>query len=219
MICKNLAFKGLADACRYFIYLIFRDKLKKCLSWIINIKNPDMKKIILSILLMSFVLTSVFSQNTSLGVGEKIPAWELPDASGELHSMNTWEGKVLQINYVDPDEESLNDHFNDAIDKAIDVDKRIDRDLFKGFGIIDSESTWKPNGIIKMIAKRKEKKYGTTILFDKDGVLHEKWDVPMDSYTIVIADKNRICRALYKGRIPEDEVDDIIRLIIKLTKE
>ncbi|MEA1885894.1 MAG: hypothetical protein U9N72_01615, partial [Bacteroidota bacterium] len=60
---------------------------------------------------------------------------------------------------------------------------------------------------------------GTTILFDYDGLLHEKWGAPMDSYTIVIADKNRICRAVYQGRIPEDEVEDIIQLIIKLTKD
>ena len=100
-----------------------------------------------------------------------------------------------------------------------DVDKRIDKEYFKGFGIVDSKSTWKPNGIIKMIAKRKEKKYGTTILFDTEGILHEKWDAPMDSYTIVIADKNRICRALYKGRVPDDKVEEIIQLIIQLTKE
>ena len=120
---------------------------------------------------------------------------------------------------MDPDEEALNDHFNDEIDKAADVDKRIDKDYFKGFGIVDTKSTWKPTGIIRMIAKRKEKKYGTTILFDNEGELHEKWGVPMDSYTIVIADKDRVCRALYKGRVPDDEVEDIIRLIIKLTKE
>ncbi|HCC72101.1 MAG TPA: hypothetical protein DEQ09_13260 [Bacteroidales bacterium] len=178
-----------------------------------------MKKFILISVLLSFTIMTVHSQDSKLEVGKKIPEWALPDAKGETHTMDTWEGKVLQMNYVDPDEEALNDHFNDEIDKATDVDKTIDSNYFKGFGIVDSKSTWKPNGIIKMIAKRKEKKYGTTILFDKEGELHEKWDVPMDSYTIVIADKNRICRALYKGRVPEDEVEDIIQLIIELTKE
>jgi len=168
---------------------------------------------------LSFALTSAYSQSTRLEVGKKIPAWAFPDANGEIYTMDSWAGKVLQINYVDPDEEALNDHFNDEIDKAADVDKRIDKDYFKGFGIVDTKSTWKPTGIIRMIAKRKEKKYGTTILFDNEGELHEKWGVPMDSYTIVIADKDRVCRALYKGRVPDDEVEDIIRLIIKLTKE
>lgn len=184
-----------------------------------NLKIHTMKKLILISVMLSFALMTVYSQTAKLEVGKKVPEWVLPDANGTDHSMDTWKGKVLQINYVDPDEEALNDHFNDEVDKAADVDKRIDKEYFKGFGIVDTKSTWKPNGIIKMIAKRKEKKYGTTILFDKEGVLHEKWDAPMDSYTIVIADKNRICRALYYGRVPDDEVENIIQLIIQLTKE
>ncbi|MFO7853048.1 MAG: peroxiredoxin family protein [Bacteroidota bacterium] len=178
-----------------------------------------MKKLIFTIVVLSLAVMTALSQDLKIEVGQKIPEWVLPDANGEPHSMDTWEGKVLQINYVDPDEEAMNDHFNDEVDKATDVDKRIDKDYFKGFGIVDSKSTWKPNPVIRLIAKRKEKKYGTTILFDYDGLLHEKWGAPMDSYTIVIADKDRICRAVYQGRIPEDEVEDIIQLIIKLTKE
>lgn len=178
-----------------------------------------MKKLIIISLILSLVSTLTYSQDNKLEVGKKVPEWAFPDASGKIHTMDTWKGKVLQINYVDPDEEALNDHFNDEIDKATDIDKRIDSDYFKGFGIVDSKSTWKPNGIIKMIARRKAKKYGTTILFDTEGVLHDKWGAPMDSYTIVIADKNRICRAVYKGKVPEDEVEDIIQMIIKLTKE
>lgn len=178
-----------------------------------------MKKFIMISLLLSFTLMAINAQDMKIEVGKKVPEWVLPDANGLDHSMDTWKGKVLQINYVDPDEESLNDHFNDAVDKATDVDKIIDSEYFKGFGIVDTKSTWKPTGIIKMIAKRKEKKYGTTILFDNEGILHDEWGAPEDSYTVVIADKDRICRALYTGRIPDDEVEDIIQLIIALTKE
>ena len=170
-------------------------------------------------ILLSFAMMTVHPQNIKIKVGDKVPEWLLPDAKGLDYSMDTWKGKVLQMNYVDPDEEDLNDHFNDEVDKATDIDKRIDKEYFKGFGIVDTKSTWKPKGIIKMIAKRKEKKYGTTILFDNEGILHDKWGAPMDSYTIVIADKDRICRAVYAGRVPDDEVEDIIQLIIKLTKE
>lgn len=178
-----------------------------------------MKKIILTTVLLSFVIMLGFSQQAKLEVGKKVPEWVLPDAKKVDHSMDTWKGKVLQINYVDPDEEALNDDFNDAIDEATDVLKRINKEYFKGFGIVDSKSTWKPNGIIRMIAKKKEKKYGTTILFDYEGVLHEKWDAPLDSYTIVIADKDRICRAVFTGKVPDSEIESTIQLIIKLTEE
>jgi predicted transcriptional regulator len=99
------------------------------------------------------------------------------------------------------------------------VDKIINKDYFKGFGIVDTKSTWKPNGLIRSIAGKKAKKYDTTILFDYDGLLHEKWGMPKDNYTIVIVDKKRIVRGVYEGKVPDSEVDSIIQLIIKLTQE
>ncbi len=43
--------------------------------------------------------------------------------------------------------------------------------------------------------------------------------MPKDSYSVVIVDKNRICRAIYKGKIAEADNEKIIQLIIGLTKE
>ena len=63
------------------------------------------------------------------------------------------------------------------------------------------------------------KKYDTTILFDYDGVLQKNWGMPKDSYSVVIVDKNRICRAVYTGKIPPSEYEKIVQLIIQLTKE
>jgi predicted transcriptional regulator len=133
--------------------------------------------------------------------------------------MNSWSGKVLQINYVDPDESELNEPFNEAVNKATDIDKRISREFFKGFGIVDCKSTWKPNGLIRSIAGKKAKKFNTTILFDYDGVLQRDWGLPTDSYTVVIVDKNRIVRYVHSGKIPEAENEKVIQLIISLTKE
>jgi predicted transcriptional regulator len=105
------------------------------------------------------------------------------------------------------------------VNKAVDVDKRISRDLFKGFGIVDCKSTWKPNSLIRAIAGKKAKKFGTTILFDYDWTLLNLWGLQKDSYSVVILDKNRVCRALYSGKIPESENEKIIQLILALTKE
>jgi len=178
-----------------------------------------MKKLIFTLLFICVSLVYLTGQTGKLEVGMKASAWVFPDAEKKDFSMDSWPGKVLQINYVDPDESDLNDAFNDAIDKAADVDKRINKDYFKGFGIVDTKSTWKPNGLIRLIAGNKAKKYDTTILFDYKGVLQEQWGLPRDSYSVVIVDKNRNCRAIYKGKIPESEIENIIQLIIALTKE
>ena len=179
-----------------------------------------MKKMLFTLLFSSLVLISAQSQTTSkLEVGKKVPEWMFTDADKKEFTMNTWSGKVLQVNYVDPDESELNEPFNEAVNKAIDVDKKISRDHFKGFGIVDCKSTWKPNGLIRSIAGKKAKKFGTTILFDYEGTLQSSWDLPRDSYSIVIVDKNRICRALYTGKIPESDNEKIIQMIQALTQE
>lgn len=179
-----------------------------------------MKKIIITLTLSLFILPGIFGQqNVKLDVGIKAPDWMFTDSEKKEFTMNSWAGKVLQLNYVDPDQSELNEPFNEAVNKAIDVDKKISRDDFKGFGIVDCKSTWKPNGLIRSIAGRKAKKFNTTILFDYDAKLQNLWGLPADNYSVVILDKNRICRAIYKGKIPESENEKVIQLIMTLIKE
>jgi predicted transcriptional regulator len=177
-----------------------------------------MKKLLLIVILVALILPFAAAQG-KLEVGKKAPEWALTDASKKEFTMNSWPGKVLQINYVDPDNDDLNDPFNDAIDKAVDIDKVIDQNAFKGFGIVDLQSTRLPDGLVRAIAGRKAKKYETTILFDYKGLLHGSWGMPMDSYTIVIVDKDRIVRGVYKGKIADSDIPGIIDMITKLTKE
>ena len=179
-----------------------------------------MKKMVIVLVISFFALPGIFAQgNVKLAVGMKAPDWMFTDADKKEFTMNTWAGKVIQLNYVDPDESELNEPFNEAVNKAIDVEKRLSRDQFKGFGIVDCKSTWKPNGLIRSIAGKKAKKFNTTILFDYEGQLQALWGMPQDNYTVVILDKNRICRALFVGKIPESDNEKIIQMIIALTKE
>jgi len=177
-----------------------------------------MKKLLFTVLLAAFILPYAASQG-KLEIGKKAPEWVFTDADKKEFNMNSWPGKVLQINYVDPDESDLNDAFNDAVNKATDVDKIIDQNYFKGFGIVDCKSTWKPDGLVRAIAGKKAKKYDTTILFDYKGALQESWGMPKDSYTIVIVDKNRVVRGVYEGKIADADIPPIIEMIVNLTKE
>ena len=179
-----------------------------------------MKKLIFILLFTSLTSISIYGQTgTILEVGMKAPELMFLDANKKEFTMNSWAGMVLQVNYVDPDEQDLNEPFNDAVKKATDVDKRINKDFFKGFGIVDCKSTWKPNSLIRIIAGNKAKKFDTTILFDYTATLQHLWGLPKDNYTVVILDKNRVCKALFKGKIPDPEIEKTIQLIIQLTKE
>ena len=179
-----------------------------------------MKKMIITLVFSLFALPVVFGQqNVKLAVGMKAPEWMFTDSEKKEFTMNTWAGKVIQVNYVDPDESELNEPFNEAVNKAVDIDKRISRDFFKGFGVVDCKSTWKPNGLIRTIAGNKAKKFNTTILFDYDAKLQNLWGLPEDNYSVVILDKNRVCRYLAIGKIPATDNEKIIQLILALTKE
>ena len=179
-----------------------------------------MKKLISLFLLTSLTAISIWGQTkTNLVVGMKAPEWKFLDAGSKEFTMDSWAGKVLQLNYVDPDEQDLNEPFNDAVKKATDVDKRINKEFFKGFGIVDCKSTWKPDFLIRKIAGNKAKKFDTTILFDYDATLQNLWGLPKDSYTVVILDKKRVCRAIFKGKMAESDYEKTIQLIIQLTKE
>lgn len=178
-----------------------------------------MRKLIFTLLVLSASLLTSYGQTGKLEVGMKAPNWSFTDADGKEFTMDTWPGKVLQVNYVDPDVSDLNDPLNDAIHKANDIDHRIIDEKFKGFGIVDCKSTWKPNALIRIIAGNKAKKYGTTILFDFKGTFHSLWGMPDDNYTVVIVDKKRICRAIYHGEVPASEFEKIIKLIIDLGNE
>jgi len=179
-----------------------------------------MKKMICTLVIGLFAFNLIFGQqDVKLAVGMKAPDWTFLDAGKKEFTMNSWAGKVLQVNYVDPDEKDLNEPYNEVIDKAVKVDKRIDSVFFKGIGITDCKSTWLPNGAIRAIAGNKAKKFKTTILFDYDAKLQNLWGLPEDNYSVVILDKNRICRFIYKGKIPESENEKIIQMIIALTKE
>ena len=162
-----------------------------------------------------FFITFLFSQS-SLEVGMPAPEWEFPDADGNMFTMDNWSGKIMGVSYVDPDESEMNEEFSDRVKKAIDVDSLIARDSFKGIGIADCASSWKPDFLIRAIGGRKAKKYETTVLFDFDAILRKSWDLNEDSYNIVILDKSRIVRGLYKEKMSESEMDEALQLIISL---
>lgn len=173
-----------------------------------------MKKI--ALLVPAFLMLFCWSAPAAeLKVGQKASDWSFKDSEGKVFTMASWEGKVLLINYVDPDESDLNDHFTDAMKKAKD-EGRLKDGLYKGIGIADCAATWKPNFAIRAIAGRKAKKYNTTILFDYDAILRNAWGLKKDTANVVLLDKNRICRVVIHGRVPDDQVDNLVRVAVDL---
>jgi predicted transcriptional regulator len=167
---------------------------------------------------VAFVILTSAVFAAELNVGLTASDWSFMDADGKAFTMVNWEGKVLLITYVDPDESDLNEHFTDAMKKAKD-EGRLKEETYKGIGIADCAATWKPNFAIRAIAGRKAKKYNTTILFDTDATLRNAWGLQKDTSNVVLLDKNRVCRAIVRGKVPADQVDQLVQLAVDLQSQ
>jgi len=165
-----------------------------------------------------FFLLVLPAQAEDLNVGMKASDWSFKDADGKDFTMNSWAGKVLLVNYVDPDESDLNEHFTEAMKKAKD-DGLLTSEKYKGIGIVDCAATWKPNFLIRTIAGQKAKKYKTVILFDYDATLRKAWGLKKDTANVILLDKNQVCRAIVRGRVPDDQVQPLVQMAIDLQGE
>jgi uncharacterized protein len=175
-------------------------------------------KRILFLLVVFVLLAGGAAFAGDLKVGMKASDWSYKDADDKLFAMESWAGKVLLVTYVDPDESDLNEHFTDAMKKAKD-DGLLKEETYKGIGIADCAATWKPDALIRAIAGRKAKKYNTIILFDYDASLRNAWGLGKDTSNAILLDKNRVCRYIFKGRVPDDQVAGIVKMAIDLQKE
>ncbi len=169
---------------------------------------------ILSLIGMTLFWSSLASAD-ALMAGRKASDWSFKDSDDKVFSMESWAGKVLLINYVDPDESDLNEHFTDAMKKAKDQGLLKD-ETYKGIGIADCKATWKPDALIRTIAGKKAKKYNTVILFDYDASLRNAWGLETDTSNIILLDKNRIVRAIVRGKVPESETAALVKMAIDL---
>lgn len=170
----------------------------------------------IQLLLLSFLGTLVVGQE--LRVGMKVGDWALKDIAGKSKNLKNWNGKVLLINYLDPDHSEMNEHLTTAFAEAL-KEGVLKAENCAGMGIIDCDSTWKPMALIKMVVKRKEEELresNSSILFDNHAEIRKKWGLRKDSSNLVILDKNRVCRAIVRGKVPQRQLASLIHLVSDL---
>jgi predicted transcriptional regulator len=113
---------------------------------------------------------------------------------------------------VDPDEKDTNNHVEDALKKEKEAGG-LDKTKYEGFGIANLKATNLPNFIIKMLVKNKQEKTGAIVLLDYDYTILNQWGLKNDSSDVVVLDKERICRYVYSGKLPPEELAKMIQII------
>jgi uncharacterized protein len=149
-----------------------------------------------------------------LKVGDKAPDFKLKDSTGAEYTLESPEftGKVLYILYADPDEKNTNNHVEDALKKERESGA-LDKARYEGFGIVNMKASGLPNFAIKAAIKSKKKKTGAVILLDYDQAIMKSWGLKNDSSDIVVLDKERICRFINYGKLPEQDLPKMIGII------
>ena len=172
-----------------------------------------MKKTVFALLLVLLWTVSA-AVAAELKVGDKASDFKLKDSTGKEYSLDhpQFKGKVLYIAYVDPDEKDTNNHVEDALKKERDSGG-LDKTRYEGFGFANLKATNLPNFIIKALIKSKQEKTGAIVLLDYDYTILNLWGLKNDSSDVVVLDKERICRYLYNGKLPQEELVKMIQII------
>lgn len=147
-----------------------------------------------------------------LKVGQKVLNFSLKDSQGKIYTLDSdeFKGKVLSIFYVDPDKKDLNNHVEDALLK----DPELNRNkTYLGFDITNLKASKLPNFIIRSVIKNKQEKTGAIILLDDKYTILNLWGLKNHSSDVVVLDKERICRYIYEGKLPEGEVSKMANII------
>lgn len=164
------------------------------------------------VVLLLALLWTVSAAAAELKVGERAPDFKLKDSTGREYSLASAEfaGKVVSVFYVDPDEKDMNVHVEDVLLKDPGLDRN---NRYKGLGITNLKATVLPNFIIKGIIKGKQEKTGAIILLDYDYTILNLWGLQNDSSNVLVLDKERICRYIFKGKLPPEEVAKVVEVI------
>jgi len=128
---------------------------------------------------------------------------------GKPFSTETIKGKVYLVIYADPDKRELNENFAETIKK-----QQFDRNRFGSIAIINMKATWIPNFVLNGILKKKQEKYPNTIYVkDYDKVFVKKWGLKDDDYNVLLFDKQGKLLFYKSGKLTEEDIQKVIKLI------
>lgn len=165
--------------------------------------------VVLAVLIASAALAA-----KDLQVGSAAPNVTLEGKAGGRVDGTPWAskeltGKVHALFYVDPDEQKINEHVEQALKK-----EAFPRDKYDSVAIVNMGATWIPNFLI---AKRLQKKQAefthTTFVKDKNKTLVKAWGLLDNSYHVVVFDKLGNVIWSKGSKLSSEDVSDLIATI------
>ena len=164
--------------------------------------------------LVAVVAAAAAGSAQGLVVGKKAPEVMLEGKNGGRVDGTAWKsseltGKVHAVFYVDPDEQKINEHVEQALKK-----ESFPLDRYDSVGVINMGATWIPNFLISNRLKAKQEEHShTTYVKDETKTLVRAWGLKDNSYHILVFDKSGNVAWSKGGKLSSDEVTDLIATI------
>jgi len=182
-----------------------------------------MKKVI-AVVFLVLLVGAVTSYAAGIKVGDKIGDFKLKDAltdkEYDFYNSDAFKGKVILLGYADVGHKDQNDHVSDALTADPEIEKLKAEGKYAGLGIGDQKGSWAtPNFLIKKFAAEKQKKTGAIILLDPDHSILKLYGLKEQVSTYILIDKDHIVRYIYGGKVPIDNIPQIVELIKKYAEE
>lgn len=151
-------------------------------------------------------------------LGKKVPPLELKDWSGKTYTLKSFKEPILAIWYEGKNSKEQNRWLKKKLKKMFDK-KIIPRKKFRSVGIANFQETAIPNFLIARHIKNETKETGAIILCDREGDMMKKWGFRNGRSNIYLLDKNRRLRWRTSGALTKKRGNQLIRLIMRLTKD
>ncbi len=166
----------------------------------------------LAVIFFTLLWSASVAWADELKIGEMAPNFSLQDYSGKVYTLDSQEfqGRVISIFYNDPDKKTWNRHVEDALLKDDGLDRK---NNYTSLCITNLKASKLPDLIIKRVIKSRQEKTGSLILLDSDYNIIKAWGLKNYSSDIVVLDKEKICRYVYNGKLPPEEVEKLISVI------
>ena len=169
-----------------------------------------MKNLVMGVLVALLLNTPAVA--AELKVGEQAIDFSMKDSLGKIYTLNSPElkGRVLYFNYSDPGSKDMNKHVDDALKSDTGLDRKRS---YVGLGIANMKASLLPDFAIARVIKSKQQETGATILLDDNYIILNSWGLKNKVSNVIVLDKERICRYIYKGKLPAAEVEKLINII------
>lgn len=154
---------------------------------------------------------TVLAQAVRMDVtGKQVSRIEIRNASDEAVPLPGFGEKNLLIFYVDPDARKQNLAFTDSLETH-----PLGNPSLESFGVINLKDTSLPNGLIRAVARAKEKKTGAAIYTDPDRLLSRAWGLGDCNGKFVILFVTREGKVVFArwGKFDENDKRDFYAVV------